>query len=179
MRLSIRNSRDMAYRHWRFLCVALLTNSVFAQTSPGSSQTCTITSQYVESNGTIDDSPAIASAFAQCASGGTIVFSEGVDYNVFTPVSASNLSDVTIQVLGNLHLPQNVTAMQELYNTTTAASGSTNLYWFTFQGPGIQFVGNPNITTGWINSYGQAWVGEFPKRGTNDIDMYFSGTQTP
>ena len=146
----------MAYRLLRFLsAVALLSNSVFAQTS---SQTCTVTSRYAESNGTIDDSPAIASAFAECASGGTIVFSEGVDYNVFLPVSATNLSDVTIQMLGNLHLPQNVTAMQELYNTTTAVSGSTNLYWFTFQGPGIQYVGSPNVTTGWINSYGQAWV---------------------
>jgi len=158
------------------LCVCLCVTAALATPSPPSyaappaygntPQTCTIASQYAASNGTADDSPAIASAFAQCADGGTILFSEGVDYNVFSPVSATNLSNVKIQVYGNLHLPQNVTAMQELFNTTTAASGSSNLYWFTLQGPGISFEGTSNITTGWINSYGQGWWDANPVNGT-------------
>ena len=136
------------------LSTALLANSALSQSS---AQTCTIASQYASSNGTLDDSPAIAAAFAQCANSGTVVFSEGVDYNVFTPISATNLSGTTIQMYGNLHLPQNVTAVQELFNDTTYASGSTSLYWFVLQGPGIKYVGSSNVTSGWINSYGQAW----------------------
>ena len=160
------------------LLIALLANLVLTQDP--SSQTCTVTSQHASSNGTADDSPAIASAFAECANGGTVVFEEGVDYNVFTPVSATNLSGVTIQVYGNLHLPQNVTAMQELYNATAAASGSTNLFWFTLQGPGIKYVGNPNVTSGWINSYGQNWWDANPPNGTGLAGrphlMYFNTT---
>lgn len=97
-------------------------------------KTCTIPSCYASTNGTGDDSPAIASAFAECADGGTVVFSEGVDYNVFTPVSAMNLSDTTIQMYGNMHLPQNISAVQELFNETAYTSVSSDLFWFAFSG---------------------------------------------
>lgn len=70
--------------------------------------TCIIPS----SNGTEDDSPAISKALATCAKNATIVFSEGVDYNIYTPIRATNLSNVTILMQGNLHLPQNVTQIQ-------------------------------------------------------------------
>jgi polygalacturonase len=140
-----------------FLCILALATQITAQ-SPGTyNRHCIINSQYTASNGTADDSPAIASAFAQCSTNATITFSEGVDYNVFTPISASNLSHVTIEVYGNLHLPQNITYIQALFNSTTYASGSSNLYWFAFSGPGIKYVGTSNVTTAWIYSYGQAW----------------------
>jgi len=158
----------MAFKLVSSLSVGLLAAQALAHPpSYHHAQTCKIPSKYASSNGTADDSPAIASAFAICANGGTIVFSEGVDYNVFTPISALNLSHATIEVYGNLHLPQNVTAVQALFNETTYASGSTNLYWFSFQGPGIKYVGTPNVTTGWINSYGQAWwdANKYPATG--------------
>ena len=64
------------------------------------------------SNGDGDDTPAVEAAFAKCSSNAIVSFSEGVDYNIFTPVTATNLSNVTISMRGNLHLPQNITAIQ-------------------------------------------------------------------
>lgn len=128
-----------------------------AKAPPAYRQICNVPSQYAVSNGTADDSSAVAAAFARCASGGTISFAEGVDYNVFTPITATNLSNVTIEMYGNLHLPQNITYVQALFNDTTYATGASNLYWFALAGTGISYVGTPNVTAGWINSYGQAW----------------------
>lgn len=125
----------MAFSLAALLSFSLCANAAFAQRpSNYAPKTCTVASKYASSNGTADDSPAIASAFAKCADGGTVVFSEDVDYNVFTPITATNLSGTTIEVYGNLHLPQNITAVQELFNETTYASGSSNLYWFAFSG---------------------------------------------
>lgn len=58
------------------LSIGLGASAVLAQNS-FVGKTCTIPSKYTSSNGAEDDSPAIASAFAECASGGTVVFSEG------------------------------------------------------------------------------------------------------
>lgn len=140
---------------------ALVVPSVAAERSVKRSSACTVKS----SNGKADDSPAIKAAFEKCANGGTVTFSEGVDYNAFTPISATNLKDVTIEMYGNLHLPQNITYMQEIYNKTTTSSND-NLFWFNLAGPGIHFVGTSNITTGWIYSYGQIWWDANPANGT-------------
>lgn len=61
------------------LSVGLGASAVLAQNSTVG-KTCTISSKYTSSNGTANDSPAIASAFADCSSGGTVVFSEGQSY---------------------------------------------------------------------------------------------------
>jgi polygalacturonase len=61
------------------LLVSLCASAAFAQNSTVG-KTCTIPSRYASSNGTADDSPAIASAFADCASGGTVLFSEGLSF---------------------------------------------------------------------------------------------------
>jgi hypothetical protein len=127
---------------------------------------CTIASKFASSNGTADDSPAIASAFAKCATDSVIIFSEGVDYNVFTPISATNLSNVAIYMSGNLHLPKNITYIQNVVNTSNAATYSTALYWFKFAGPSIDYIGSKNVTSSWINSYGQAWWDANPVNGT-------------
>ncbi|KAE9378302.1 glycoside hydrolase family 28 protein [Stipitochalara longipes BDJ] len=129
-------------------------------------KTCVVPSKYITSNGTADDSPAIASAFAQCSKDAVITFSEGVDYNVFNPISATNLSNIEIQIRGNLHLPQNITAVQNLVNTSNALTYSTTLYWITFAGPSIDYIGTDNVTNGWIDSYGQAWWDLNPINGT-------------
>ncbi|KAF1351290.1 hypothetical protein BDV97DRAFT_271273, partial [Delphinella strobiligena] len=59
-----------------------------------------------------DDSPAVAKALADCATNGIVQFKLGIDYNILSPISATNLSNVDISMLGNLHLPQNITAIQ-------------------------------------------------------------------
>ncbi|KAL5365719.1 putative exopolygalacturonase C [Aspergillus floccosus] len=111
------------------------------------------------SNGTSDDSPAIAKVFAQCATDSVIVFQEGVDYNVFQPIKAKNLSNVEIRMHGNLHLPQNISAVQEIVK-------AGNSYWFTLEGPRVDWTGPEDINHGWINSYGQAWWDANPANGT-------------
>ncbi|KAF2097651.1 pectin lyase-like protein [Rhizodiscina lignyota] len=125
-----------------------------SSTSPPSySKSCVIPSKYSSSNGTADDSSAIATAFAECSTDAVITFSEGVNYNVYQPISAKNLSNVVIEIYGNLHLPQNISVVQTYVNATSTGT----LYWLTFWGPSINFVGTANISNGWINSYGQGW----------------------
>lgn len=141
-----------------FLYLALATASSHDLTHrPHRLKTCTIASSYKSSNGTANDSPAVAAAFASCSQDSVIVFSQGVNYNILTPISAKNLSNVEIKMYGNLHLPKNVSYVQDIVNTSNTLTYSTALYWFVFSGPFIDYLGTGNVTTGWINSYGQAW----------------------
>jgi hypothetical protein len=103
-------------------------------------QTCVVPSQYKCSKGKASDAGAIAEVFARCSHDSIIEFSEGVDYNVFSPITAKNLSNVVISVKGNWNLPQNITAVQQL---VAAASGS--LTWFTLAGKNVQILGTPNV----------------------------------
>ncbi|EMC97953.1 glycoside hydrolase family 28 protein [Baudoinia panamericana UAMH 10762] len=150
--------------------------SATSQTAPLCRPICDVPSQYAYSNGTADDAPAINFALSLCARGGVVRFAEGVDYSVLTPVSATNLTNVTIEMKGNLHLPQNITYMQTIFNQ----SGLSNLYWFTFSGPGIQYVGSSNVSAGWIYSYGQAWwdANIYPGTGLSGRPHLMSFTTT-
>ncbi|KAI9687129.1 MAG: hypothetical protein M1822_002540 [Bathelium mastoideum] len=153
----VRNSIDL------FILVLFSTTAASQSVSGlARSKTCTISSEYEASNGTADDSPAIAAAFVECSQNAVITFSAGLDYNVFTPIKATNLSNVAINVQGNLHLPQNITAIQTIVNS----SSSGNAYWFTFSGPAVDFIGSKNVSDGWIYSYGQAWWDANPVNGT-------------
>lgn len=58
---------------------------------------------------------------------------------------------------GNLHLPKNITDIQAIVNASNALTYSTSLYRFRFAGPSIDFISTSNVTTGWINSFRQAW----------------------
>lgn len=118
------------------------------------------------SNGTTNDSPAVLKAFADCATDSVIVFKEGVDYNIFTPISATNLSNVEIQMNGNLHLPQSIAEVQRVVNRTNRVTYADGQHWFIFKGPNIDYTGSSNINNGWINSYGQAWWDANPVNGT-------------
>jgi hypothetical protein len=120
-----------------WLCSLAVSLVSASPSSTPRSKRCTITSKYSSSNGTADDSPAVASAFAKCSTNSVIVFSEGVNYNIFKPISAKNLSNVAIEVQGNLRLPQNITYIQAIVNASNALTYSTSLYWFTFAGPSI------------------------------------------
>ncbi|OCK86060.1 glycoside hydrolase family 28 protein [Lepidopterella palustris CBS 459.81] len=147
------------------LSSAILCNSPSHPTTPRIRH-CIIPSKYDFSNGTADDSPAVTFAFAKCSKDATITFSPGIDYNIFNPITATNLSNVAIHMYGNLHLPQDITAIQGLVNASNALTYSTSLYWFKLAGPNIDYIGTPNVTTGWINSYGQAWWDANPPNGT-------------
>jgi hypothetical protein len=142
------------------LTIGIGASAVLAQNSTVP-KTCTIPSKYQSSNGTADDSPAIASAFAECKTGGTIVFEEGVDYNVFKPILAQNLTDVTISMNGNLHLPQDIESTRALILASTAT-----IFWFDIKGSNVHWTGSESINNGWINSYGQQWWDANPSNGT-------------
>ncbi|KAE8382845.1 putative exopolygalacturonase C [Aspergillus bertholletiae] len=111
------------------------------------------------SNGTADDSPEVSRVFARCATNSVIVFQEGVDYNIFHPIKATNLSNVEIQMHGNLHLPQNISAVRDIVNAGTST-------WFTLEGPRVDWTGPEDVNNGWIKSYGQAWWDANPPGGT-------------
>ncbi|KAH8762199.1 pectin lyase fold/virulence factor [Hyaloscypha sp. PMI_1271] len=132
----------------------------------GRSKTCVVPSKYLASNGTADDSPAIISALAKCSKDAVIAFCEGLNYNIFNPTSAKDLSNVEIRMRGNLHLPQNITAVQKLVNISTALTYSTTLYWIALAGPSIDYIRTNIVTNGWIESYGQAWWDLNPVNGT-------------
>lgn len=146
--------------------LTLVSSSSPSSCAPSPSRTCVVPSKYIASKGTADDSDAVAAAFAECSRDAVVKFREGVDYNIFNPISATNLSNVEIQMYGNLHLPQNVSYIQGLVNASGALSYSTTLYWFSFAGPGIKYIGTEDVTNGWINSYGQAWWDANPVNGT-------------
>ncbi|TDZ53320.1 putative exopolygalacturonase C [Colletotrichum trifolii] len=106
----------------------------------------------VPSEGTQSDSPAVAEAFRNCGSNGEIVFSAGTEYKIYEPIVATNLTNVVINVQGNLTLPQDIPAVQSLVE----AKGGT-LSWFQIGGSNVQWVGSEDIQSGWILSHGQAW----------------------
>ncbi|KAJ6557844.1 pectin lyase fold/virulence factor [Mycena capillaripes] len=105
-----------------------------------------------------DDSPSIRDAIANCTNNATILFDQGVEYNSFTPVQFTLGQDVTVQLLGNINLPSNITQVQAGVTGKFYRSG-----WFsvTSTGPGVSLVGpstaSARLKGGIIRSYGQAW----------------------
>ena len=77
------------------LCYSLICSS---QSYPPTlrSKTCVIPSKYKSSNGTADGSATVAPAFAKCSTNAVVRLSEDVDYNIFSPISATNLSNLAI-----------------------------------------------------------------------------------
>ena len=86
----------------------LVSSSLLHARATSRSRTCVVK----PSNGTSDDSVAAAAAFADCSNDAVIIFSPSVEYNIYSPLIATNLSNVEISVQGNLHLPQSLTAVQ-------------------------------------------------------------------
>lgn len=150
---SVRNSYLKARDNMTFkpLAASWLLLSVLVSTTT-SLTTCVVPSNYKCSNGTASDSPAIANAFAKCSQDAIIEFSVGVDYNVFSPIKATNLSNVIISIKGNLNLPQNITAVQTYVN----ASGGS-LYWFQFGGKNVRLFGTPNVRDNMMHSKAAGW----------------------
>lgn len=103
-------------------------------------RTCVVPAMCKCSGGDVSDAAVISDVFARCSQDSIIEFSESVDYNVFSPIEATNLSNVVISLKGNWNLPQNVSAIQEL---VAAANGS--LTWFTLGGNNVSILGTPNV----------------------------------
>lgn len=129
----------------RLLLTCLLSLQTLAQSR---SKICNIE----PSKGTEDSSPAILAAFKSCTSNAVIVFKEGADYNIFTPLAFPALTNVEIRVGGNLHLPKDKPAVQKI-----VAAGGGKLHWLILKGSNVDWIGSSNPVNGWINSYGQSW----------------------
>ncbi|WWC87255.1 uncharacterized protein L201_002143 [Kwoniella dendrophila CBS 6074] len=78
----------------------------------------------------IDDAQGLKAILPNCSSDATIVFQEGKNYNISTPVNFGTLKNVEIQVLGNLELPKSIPYVQSLVNATAG---------------------------GWVDSFGLPW----------------------
>lgn len=90
-------------------------------------------------------------------------------------MSALGLSNVEIQLFGNLHLPENITHVQNIGERVDVwthilsliiiipVNGSSTYgtllqgIWFHLQGSNVDIVGSTNVSEGWIDSHGQAW----------------------
>ena len=142
-----------------------LASSLLPRASPKRSNTCVVPSKYKSSGGQANDSPAFEAALKKCATNGNVILNAS-DYNILTPISATKLSNVGIHVQGNLHMPRDRTIVQKIVNDTTAATNGSSLYWFKFAGPNLDYIGTPDILTGWIDSCGQSWWDSNPPNGT-------------
>jgi hypothetical protein len=94
------------------------------------SKRCVVESQWLDSNGTEDDSPAIDAAFEECSSDAVIEFPMGVNYRLLTPIHHRGLNNIEISMQGNLHLPENITYIQELVNGTGGNAQAGYAYWY-------------------------------------------------
>ncbi|TID22008.1 glycosyl hydrolase family 28 [Venturia nashicola] len=129
----------------------LLSLQTLAQSSR--SKTCNIE----PAKGKEDSSAAILTAFKSCSSNAVIVFKEGADYNVLTPLVFPKLNNVEIRVGGNLHLPKDIPAVQKV-----VAAGGGKIHWFKLTGTNVDWIGSSKPENGWINSYGQQWYDANP-----------------
>ncbi|CAG7850819.1 Probable exopolygalacturonase C; AltName: Full=Galacturan 1,4-alpha-galacturonidase C; AltName: Full=Poly(1,4-alpha-D-galacturonide)galacturonohydrolase C; Flags: Precursor [Serendipita indica DSM 11827] len=104
-----------------------------------------------------DDSPEIVKVFQQCNKNAQIVFKEGVDYNMWSPMSWVNLSGVTISLNGNLHLPNNITAVQQKVATNPNPPSNYAIPWIYIQGSNVYLKGSSSKKGGAFHGYGQQW----------------------
>ena len=69
----------------------------------------------VPHSGGNDDTPALAAAFAadpKLATNATILFKQGVTYNILTPISFPSFENVLISIQGNLTYAADIQATQ-------------------------------------------------------------------
>jgi hypothetical protein len=59
-----------------------------------------------------DDTPAILAALPDFVTNSTILFQEGVTYNIFTPIQFPTLNNVDIRIEGNLTYPTDIATVQ-------------------------------------------------------------------
>lgn len=59
-----------------------------------------------------DDTPALLAALPGLSSNATILFKEGVTYNIFTPIKFPVLNNVEVVMAGNLSYPDDIPTIQ-------------------------------------------------------------------
>ncbi|KAI8367743.1 pectin lyase fold/virulence factor [Blakeslea trispora] len=105
----------------------------------------------------------IVSAFNNCKSGGTVVFSKGATYNLNDMVVVEGLNNVNVQFYGTLNLPA--------YNTKFNGQSA----FFTIKGNKVNFDGG---NSGVINGNGQKWWDAKNRSAPTVLRMTVSGGST-
>jgi hypothetical protein len=59
-----------------------------------------------------DDTPGLSAALADYSSDSIILFKHGVTYNIFTPIKFPVLTNVEVQIEGNLTYPTDIPIIQ-------------------------------------------------------------------
>jgi hypothetical protein len=59
-----------------------------------------------------DDTPALLAALPKFAANATILFKEGVTYNIFTPIKFPTLTNVEVVIEGNITYPTDIPTIQ-------------------------------------------------------------------
>ncbi|KAF9256201.1 putative endopolygalacturonase [Marasmius fiardii PR-910] len=104
-----------------------------------------------------DDSQHILQAFESCKENGVIQFQQR-NYSAYTPISLTDLKNVTIHLEGNLNLPNNISQVQQAINVTQNQRGTSGtIPWFYFSGEDVSLIGSDNSEWGRFNGFGQQW----------------------
>ncbi|KAJ7842243.1 pectin lyase-like protein [Mycena olivaceomarginata] len=100
-----------------------------------------------------NDTPGLLSLVTNHSSNATILFSQGVTYNIFTAIKFPVLANIEIRIEGNLTYPTNVSQVQAV----VGGSGFPGA-WFTFSGGNnVTLRGSTDPKWGWVDGHGQAW----------------------
>ncbi|KAF8918384.1 pectin lyase fold/virulence factor [Mucidula mucida] len=103
-----------------------------------------------------DDTSFILKAFKDCSQDSVITFQQA-NYSAHTPMSFTDLSNVTIHLEGNLNLPNNITAVQIAINETKNQPSTYATPWFYFSGSDVQLIGSDENDWGKFHGFGQQW----------------------
>ncbi|KAF9017680.1 pectin lyase-like protein [Hymenopellis radicata] len=103
-----------------------------------------------------DDTSFILKAFKDCSKDSVITFQQA-NYSAYTPMSFTDLSNVTIHLEGNLNLPNNITAVQIAINETKNQPSTYATPWFYFSGSDVQLIGSDEEEWGKFHGFGQQW----------------------
>lgn len=99
-----------------------------------------------------DDVPALLEALPDLVENSSIVFQEGLTYNLFSPIKFPKLTNVEVVIEGNLTYATDIASIQGV-----VSSQNVN-YWITFNGGNnVTLRGSTSPNWGWIDAHGQAW----------------------
>lgn len=103
-----------------------------------------------------DDTPALTAALSSNASlstDATILFQQGVTYNISTPIKFPKFKNVIVSIQGNITYAADIKATQAIVKSSSFPG-----HWFSFSGgSNITLEGSQDSNWGWVNANGQKW----------------------
>ncbi|RDB24422.1 putative exopolygalacturonase C [Hypsizygus marmoreus] len=100
-----------------------------------------------------DDTSGLTAVLANYSTNSTILFKQGITYNIFTPIKFPVLNNVEIRFEGNLTYPTDIPAIQAIVGSSSFSGA-----WFAFTGGNnVTLRGSTDPKWGWIDGHGQEW----------------------